>query len=219
MRRRAGLLLAVLLLAACGQQAPSRPVAAASRAPASSPSAVPNMAVSEPTLQPFDPSVGGPPGPPAPAQPHSAPPVRLRIPSIGVDTSVGRLDLNPDGTIQVPADFGQAGWYDRGPAPGEAGPAVVLGHLDSYTGPAVFARLGSLRAGAEVVVLREDGSELRFLVDSVASFSSDSFPTDQVYGATPGPALRLITCGGTFSVARGRYNQNVVAFATLAGGV
>jgi sortase (surface protein transpeptidase) len=134
-----------------------------------------------------------------------------------VDTALGRLDLNSDGTIQVPADFNQAGWYARGPAPGETGPAVVLGHLDSYTGPAIFARLGSLRPGAEVVVLREDGSQLRFLVDRVASFSSDSFPTDQVYGATPGPALRLITCGGSFNVARARYSQNVVAFATLAG--
>ena len=215
--RPAALLLATLLLAACGQQTPAPPVAGAHRAAASSPSAVPNMAVSEPTLRPLDPTVGGPPGPPAPAQPHGAPPARLRIPSIGVDTALGRLDLNSDGTIQVPADFNQAGWYARGPAPGETGPAVVLGHLDSYTGPAIFARLGSLRPGAEVVVLREDGSQLRFLVDRVASFSSDSFPTDQVYGATPGPALRLITCGGSFNVARARYSQNVVAFATLAG--
>jgi hypothetical protein len=173
------------------------------------------MAVTEPTVRPAQLDIAGPPGPPAASPSHGSPPVRLRIPSIGVDSSVGRLGLNPDGSIEVPGDFNQAGWYDKGPAPGEIGPAVVLGHLDSYTGPAVFARLGSLKPASEILISRQDGSQLRFVVQRVSSFSTDAFPTDQVYGVTPGPALRLITCGGNFNVGRGRYSANVVAFATL----
>jgi hypothetical protein len=214
--RAAGLLWLTLLLAACGQPAAAAQATAAHAAPVSSARpAPPNMAVSEPTIRPARLDINGPPGPPAAIPSHGSPPARLRIPSIGVDSSLGRLGLNSDGSIEVPADFNQAGWYEKGPAPGEVGPAVVLGHLDSYTGPAVFARLASLKTGAEVLILREDGTQLRFVVDRVASFSTDAFPTDQVYGVTAGPALRLITCGGDFNVGRGRYSANVVAFATL----
>jgi hypothetical protein len=216
--RAVGLLPLALLLAACGQAAAAGQVttATAHAAPVSSarPAPPPNMAVSEPTIRPAL-DINGPPGPPAAVPSNGAPPARLRIPSIGVDSSLGRLGLNSDGSIEVPADFNQAGWYDKGPAPGEVGPAVVLGHLDSYTGPAVFARLASLKPGAEILVSRQDGTQLRFVVERVASFSSDAFPTDQVYGVTAGPALRLITCGGNFNVGRGRYSANVVAFATL----
>jgi sortase family protein len=212
--RAAGLLSLALLLTACAQQPTAGQAAAAHAAAAPTPT-TPNMAVSEPTVRSLAPGTGAPPAPPVSSQSHGPPPVRLKIPSIGMDAAVGRLGLNPDGTIEVPPDFNQAGWYEKGPAPGETGPAVVLGHLDSLTGPAVFARLHSLRQGSDVVVIRQDGSQLHFAVERVASFSSDAFPTDQVYGATPGPALRLITCGGNFNVGRGRYSANVVAFATL----
>jgi sortase (surface protein transpeptidase) len=216
--RAAGLILLPLLLAACGQPVAAGQAAAAHAAPGASPRpTTPNMAVSAPTVKPAQLDTSGPPAPPAASPSSGSPPVRLRIPSIGVDTSLGRLGLNSDGTIEVPADWDQAGWYAKGPAPGEVGPAVVLGHLDSYTGPAVFARLASLKPGAEVLISSQDGTQLRFVVDRLASFSSDSFPTDQVYGVTPGPELRLITCGGTFNVGRGRYSANVVAFATLTG--
>ena len=171
------------------------------------------MPVATPVLHPLDAAVGPP--APGPADGAGVPPVRIRIPRIGVDSTLARLGLNPDGTVQVPPDFHQAGWYTKGPAPGDLGPAVILGHLDSATGPAVFARLSSLRAGDEVLITREDGSQLRFVVERVLSFPVDTFPTDQVYGVTPDPALRLITCGGTYSLARGRYLSNVVAFAHL----
>ena len=213
--RAVGLLPLALLLAACGQPAAAGQATAAHAAPAASASpATPNMAVSEPTIRPAL-DINGPPGPPPAVPSRGSPPVRLRIPALGVDSSLASLGLNSDGSIEVPADFNQAGWDDKGPAPGEVGPAVVLGHLDSYTGPAVFARLASLKPGAEILIIRQDGMQLRFVVERVASFSTDAFPTDQVYGVTSGPALRLITCGGNFNVGRGRYSANVVAFATL----
>lgn len=141
-------------------------------------------------------------------------PVRLRIPAISVDAAVTGLGLAADGTIQVPGDPHQAGWYTKGPAPGDDGPAVMLGHLDSATGPAVFARLARLRPGDRVVIARSDGSTVTFEVDGIATFSVDSFPTEQVYGASQVPVLRLITCGGTFDRNQGRYLSNVVVFAS-----
>jgi hypothetical protein len=166
---------------------------------------------------------------PSPAAPSSTPgpdfgpimgpssPVSLVIPSIGVRTS-GLVDLKVDrnGKLEAPTDFAKAGWYAAGPTPGEFGPAVIGAHVDSKSGPAVFYRLGSLKKGAEVSVLRRDGSTARFVVDRVARYSKADFPTATVYGDTKGRAeLRLITCGGAFDQSTGHYVDNIVAFAHL----
>src|SRR2546422_556496 len=97
--RAVGLLPLALLLAACGQPAAAGQATAAHAAPVSSarPAPPPNMAVSEPTIRPAQLDTGGPPGPPAAFPSHGSPPVRLRIPAIGVDSSLGRLGLNSDG--------------------------------------------------------------------------------------------------------------------------
>jgi sortase (surface protein transpeptidase) len=143
----------------------------------------------------------------------TATPARLQIPAIGVDTSLVSLGLNPDGSMQVPTKWGQAGWYSRGPRPGEDGPAVIAGHVDSKLGPAVFFRLHDLHAGDEVRVTRTDGSVVRFVIDRLEQFPKASFPTAEVFGATPGPTLRLITCTGVFDETRHSYLDNLVAFA------
>jgi sortase (surface protein transpeptidase) len=158
---------------------------------------------------------GAPPAPPIVSGPDAPAPVHVRIPAIGVDAAVGRLGLNSDGTIEVPSDPGQTGWYQNGPSPGAQGPAVIIGHVDWYTGPAVFYRLSSLRAGNDVAVSLADGSTVTFTIQRVATFPVNAFPTDQVYGATPDAELRLITCGGAFSISQRRYLSNVVVFAVL----
>lgn len=140
------------------------------------------------------------------------PPVRIEIPSIGVSAPVDPLGLNRDGTMQVPADFARAGHYTGGPVPGDVGPAVIVGHVDSRRGPAVFYRLGELRPGAEVIVHRADGSSVAFLVERSKQVPKDAFPTEEVYGPTPGPSLRLITCGGTFDRSSRHYLDNVIVF-------
>jgi sortase (surface protein transpeptidase) len=146
----------------------------------------------------------------------SRPPVRIQIPAIGVSAAVIRLGLNRDGSMQVPADFGVTGWFTGGPAPGQTGPAVIAGHIDSRTGPAVFYRLRELRAGDRVEVARADGSTVRFAVDSVVQYPKQAFPTEAVFGPAPEPLLRLITCGGSFDRSRGSYRDNVVVTARLA---
>lgn len=148
--------------------------------------------------------------------PQHAVPVRLRIPAIAVDAPVGRLGRLPDGTLDVPHSWALVGWYAGGPRPGDAGPAVLLGHVDSFSGPAVFARLGELRPGDAVDVLGADGQTERFRVGSVRRFAKSRFPTDEVYLPTLRPELRLVTCGGAFNRASGHYVDNVIVFADLA---
>jgi hypothetical protein len=151
-----------------------------------------------------------------PVLPRSRP-VRLAIPSIGVSTTdLLGLGTNTDGSLEVPKDFARAGWWTPGPTPGQFGPAVIAGHVDSRRGPAVFYRLGELRKGDAVRVVRADGRSARFTVDRVERYAKDDFPTARVYGNTTNRAeLRLITCGGDFDRRTGHYVDNVVAFAHL----
>jgi len=144
-------------------------------------------------------------------------PVALEIPSIGVhSTSIVDLAKNPDGSLEVPRDFAQPGWFSPGPAPGQFGPAVIAGHVDSRNGPAVFYRLGELRPGAVVRVARADGTTAVFRVDKVERYPKDRFPTIAVYGdSTHRSELRLITCGGRFDSSTRHYVDNVVAYAHL----
>jgi sortase (surface protein transpeptidase) len=145
-------------------------------------------------------------------------PVRIRIPRIGVTSTLDRLGRARDGTIEVPARWEVAGWYELGPRPGEPGSAVILGHVDSKRGPAVFFRLRQLRPGDGIEVAGADGSVVRFVVERTAQFDKRRFPTDEVYYPTLTPALRLVTCGGEFDTAAGHYRSNVIVFATRAGG-
>jgi len=138
----------------------------------------------------------------------------IRIPAIGVDSSLVPRGLNPDRTLDVPQDWGVTGWFEGGPFPGEPGPAVVVGHVDSTSGPAVFYRLRELRRGDAIVVWRKGGVRSRFRVESLKWFPKSSFPTKLVYGAVKAPALRLITCGGSFDQSTGHYVDNLVVFAS-----
>jgi hypothetical protein len=162
------------------------------------------------------------PGPPVPASFRSvrtyrevAEPVRLRIPAAGVDTGLELLGRAADGSIEVPADFGAAGWFAEGPRPGEDGPAVVLGHVDSRTGPGVFVGLAGLAPGAEVLLDRGDGTTVTFRTSRTERVTKAEFPTELVYGATLEPSLRLVTCGGSFDRAAGSYRDNVIVYADL----
>jgi hypothetical protein len=142
-------------------------------------------------------------------------PVRIDIPRIGVTSSLDRLGRAPDKTVEVPTRWEVAGWYAHGTRPGDPGSAVILGHVDSKRGPAVFFRLRELREGDEIEVGRADGSTVRFTVERVAQYPKQRFPTDEVYYPTLTPALRLVTCGGEFDAAVGHYRSNVIVFATL----
>lgn len=189
------LVAAVLMLTACGGVAQQ---------------AAPPLVVAS-----SDPSV------PAAAGATTAAPVsdyRVSIGKIDASSTLVPLGLNADKTVQVPplSQPQQAGLYTNGPAPGDPGPAVVLGHINSDGRPGVFARLSDLTAGDEVDVARPDGRTAVFQVYRTATVDKSAFPTAAVYSDTPGPELRLITCGGDLNRAAHSYLSNVIVFAALS---
>jgi hypothetical protein len=151
---------------------------------------------------------------PPPGAAPVAEPVSLVIPAIGVSTSLVRLGLTSTGALQVPPTTAVAGWYTGSPRPGDVGSSIIAGHIDSYLGPGVFFRLRLLRPGNLVYVREADGRLAVFRVTSVHMYPKDAFPTLAVYGATPTPQLRLITCGGTFDYSTRSYLSNTVVYAT-----
>jgi hypothetical protein len=153
-----------------------------------------------------------------PGRAPAARPVRLEISAIRVSASITPLGLNPDRTVQVPRNPDDVGWYRLGSLPGQPGSAVILGHVDSTEGPAVFARLRLLRPGAGVEVVSSDGSATRFVVTSVATYANADFPAQKVYRSRGRPGLALVTCGGRYDAAHGGYQANVVVYAALAQG-
>jgi sortase (surface protein transpeptidase) len=175
-------------------------------------------------MRPVAAGVGALPAPTGPivAPPQSAAPrpvaapVSLTIPLIGVTTKLIRLGLASDGSLQVPPTTSVAGWYTGSPRPGATGSAIIVGHIDSVSGPGVFFRLPELRKGDQVYIRRADGTLVKFLVTSVRQYLKDQFPTQAVYGPTPDAELRLITCGGAFDSATGHYLSNIVVYATEA---
>jgi LPXTG-site transpeptidase (sortase) family protein len=155
-------------------------------------------------------AASGKPAPPG-LPPHGEP-TRVRIPSIDVDVPLERLGLDSAGALEAPDSFDKAGWYAAGTIPGDVGPAVIAGHIDSECCPAVFYKLDTLKPGDKVEVER-GGDWLTFVVTSTGQYPKTAFPTSQVYGATPDAELRLITCGGQFDHSAKSYLDNVVVYA------
>lgn len=147
-----------------------------------------------------------------------AKPAEISIPRIGATSSLVELGLNADQTVQVPPVETplQAGWFTGAPKPGEPGPAVVLGHVNGGGQAGIFRRLHELAAGDEILIRRTDDTTVRFTVTRVDQVPKNRFPTDEVYGDTTGPELRLITCGGVFDRNTHHYRDNVIVYAVLS---
>lgn len=140
-------------------------------------------------------------------------PVRIEVPAIGVDAELVGVGLKDDGSMAVP-DFGLAGWYTKGPAPGAAGPAVIAAHVDSYRGPDVFFRLRELEPGDEIHVHGAAGRTLTWRMDTAELVPKDELPRHRIWNDTDEPALRLITCGGQFDRAARSYKSNTIVYAS-----
>jgi sortase (surface protein transpeptidase) len=150
-----------------------------------------------------------------PALPE-AQPLRLKIPKINIDTGfVAPLGLEESNEVSVPDSDTEVGWYKYSPTPGEIGPSVILGHVDSYTGPAIFYSLGQVDEGDDIYVDRADGSTAHFKVEKLERYKQSEFPTEMVYGNINYAGLRLITCSGIFSKGQQKYSHNLVVYARL----
>jgi hypothetical protein len=171
---------------------------------------VPAVAAPSPSEEPRPQAPAAAPGPPAEV---AVRPVSLAIDRLRLDGPLAELSVAENGELLAPDDPEQAGWYEAGVVPGDVGPAVIGGHVDSRRGPGVFYRLRSLRPGDPVEVVRSDGQLARFRVTTVREVPKVDFPTVAVYGPTPRPELRLITCGGRFDRQARSYTENVVVEA------
>jgi sortase (surface protein transpeptidase) len=200
-----GLLLLVVggLVAFWAINGPSGPPADAEQIPVSIGTATPQVNGS-PVARPMTSSV----------------PVRIEIPAVAVDAPIMKLGLNADGTIQVPPldNHNLAGWYTGSVTPGEEGAAVIVGHVDSWSGGSVFFKIKNLVPGDKIDILRADGRTAVFSVDGLQKAAKVAFPTDAVYGNPGYPALRLITCGGPFNASTGEYLDNIIVYAHLTSG-
>ncbi|MVZ99270.1 class F sortase [Actinomadura sp. LD22] len=198
----AGVLLAGLLISACGggdghaassPSAPkSAPAASATPGGTTAASNVSSLAPSEPT--------------------------KITISRIGVSAPVGQIGLLPGGRIQEPplSRPNLAGWYKEGPTPGEVGPAVILGHVDANKKAAVFFRLKELKPGDKIQIGRKDGTTATFTVERTQRVNKDAFPHRKVFGESlDHPALRLVTCGGAFDPKAGHYTENLIVYSTM----
>ncbi|MEU9862382.1 class F sortase [Streptomyces sp. NPDC047971] len=153
---------------------------------------------------------------PLPAPLARSRPTGLAVPAITIEAPMLGLGLDSSGRLATPPaeDPRIVGWYKDGPTPGEAGTAIVVGHRDTRTGPAIFLNLDSLTPGNTVRVARADGRVAVFTVDKVRTYTKEQFPDQEVYGATGRPELRLLTCGGSFDPKKG-YESNIVVYAHL----
>jgi sortase (surface protein transpeptidase) len=142
-------------------------------------------------------------------------PERLVVPALGIDDDLIELGLNPDRTLEVPIDAGQAGWYKHSVIPGRVGPAIIAGHVSSASGPGIFYSLHLLQKGDEILVHGKRGSIARFAITKVERYPKADFPTQMVYGNLKHPGIRLITCGGAFNSDTGHFLDNVIVFGRL----
>jgi hypothetical protein len=161
----------------------------------------------------------GPDKPPPRAFPvlDPSPPIRLTIKSIKVEAPILDVGLADDGSVGVPPlnRHNAAGWFDQGPTPGQFGPALIVGHADTRTGPSIFRELGRMEAGDKIEVLRKDHTVAVFEVNSVEHYGKTKLPIQRVYGDYSRPLLRLVTCGGNWLGGGLGYSDNVIVFASL----
>jgi len=149
---------------------------------------------------------------------QTSPPVRMRIPALGIDTAVQWVGVDAEGRMDVPSNYTEVAWYERGPSPGTPGNSVIAGHLDSTTGPAVFYRLEDLQPGDEIITSTQDGQEYRFVVTTSEVYDAVDAPLDRIFGNAIRPQLNLITCDGAFDQSQRQYDKRLVVYSVLAPG-
>lgn len=151
---------------------------------------------------------------------EAAKPLSLSIPAINVESDLTAVAKNEDGTVEVPrgSNYNKPAWYQYSPTPGEVGSSVILGHVDSAEGgPSIFFNLGALKSKDRILIKRADNTTVIFQVNSTREYPKDQFPTADVYGASPGSTLKLITCSGEFDKDTRQYKNNTIVFASLVG--
>ncbi len=142
-------------------------------------------------------------------------PVKVEIPSIEVTASIEQVGMLENGQMGVPSNINDVGWFEPGFKPGTKGNAVLAGHVDSKTGPAIFFYLKKLSKGDEIILTAKDGEELTFVVSGKESYPYTDSPIEKIFGPTDSRKLNLITCTGTFNRSKGTHEERLVVSTEL----
>lgn len=143
----------------------------------------------------------------------AAPPVRVRIPAVGVAAPVRPSGTDPAGALDLPADPRTLAWWTGGARPGDARGSVVLaGHVDDERrGDGALVRLREVRPGAVVEVDTADGTR-RYVVTARRTYRKTALPA-AVFARMVAGRLVLITCTGRFDPDTRSYADNLVVYA------
>jgi LPXTG-site transpeptidase (sortase) family protein len=143
-------------------------------------------------------------------------PLRLSIPAINVDAKVQSVGLGKSGNMAVPTNFTDVGWYRYGPAPGQAGSAVIDGHVDNGFGmDAVFKHINELKVGDDIFIQTADNPHMHFVVSDIETYAAQDVPTQTLFNGDGTPRLNLITCAGAWNADKKMYDERTVVYATL----
>jgi len=143
-------------------------------------------------------------------------PVRLLIPSLSIDTDVQHVGISKKGNMAVPSNYTDVGWYRYGTIPGQLGSAVIDGHVDNGLAlPGVFKHLIDIKVGDDVYVVREDGTQLHFVVKDKQLYPSKAAPVERIFNRSDAARLNLVTCDGAWVKDEKTYDQRLVIFTEL----
>lgn len=141
-------------------------------------------------------------------------PVRLKIPKIGVDTSIEAVGFAPDGTVDVPKNQKNAAWFNLGPRPGETGNAIITGHYGWKDKDAsAFDNLYKLRPGDKLFIEDDQGTTTTFVVQGNRRYGPNANASKVFVSNDNKPHLNLITCEGDWNETAKSYTKRLVIFA------
>lgn len=142
-------------------------------------------------------------------------PMRLIIPRLNVSADIRSVGVTPEGTMEVPGNTVDVGWFKLGPQPGERGSSVISGHMDGENGEAgVFANLYKLKEGDKVYIEDDKGASTAFVVRESRTYNPGF--ADEVFSPADKAHLNLITCDGVWDGAKKSYSKRLVVFADIA---
>lgn len=145
-------------------------------------------------------------------------PTTITVDRLGLTgTTVLAVGVEGNGEMTVPPPL-DVGWYRFGPRPGEAGSAVLAGHIASGGIPGAFRHLDRLEPGDTITVGFDDGSSQTWVVDELFQVDKIDLPFDTLFARSGPPKLALITCGGEFDYDARSYEDNIVVTASPVTG-
>ncbi|MCX6733810.1 MAG: ice-binding family protein [Candidatus Peregrinibacteria bacterium] len=143
-------------------------------------------------------------------------PMRIKIPSIGVNAPIQHVGIGKDGAMVPPTGPTNTAWFNLGPPPGVIGSSVIAGHFGHWLSGSgsVFDNLKKLKKGDKVLVTDDAGKTTTFIVRESKIYDPETYtPDTNIFLSHDGKAhLNLITCDGTWNTVTKSFPNRRVVF-------